>query len=127
MDKTVLIPLFRTKLEENYQAYMSEWLMLDPTALIENAEKIAIIKQIYRYLMEDRADVCYTEDHEYLLRFKNPLEVIYDELVYEGYKILDSDLVSYSVWTLHDRSDAECDYEVDSMFAQQEHDEELEV
>jgi hypothetical protein len=101
---------FLKKLDENYQTYLSKWLTLDAVALIENAEKIAVIKQTYQQIKDEHGSF-YNECMAYLMQFENPLEVISDDL--GMLPIVDRDDVGHALWQLSDQRDADCDYELD--------------
>ena len=62
---------FSLKLLECYDAYLAEWEKLPPNDLISRAEEIHIAHKLANELPEM---LSYSE-MEYLLRFKNPLEV----------------------------------------------------
>lgn len=116
---------FLKKLDKNYQNYLSEWMNLDAAAIIENAEKIAVIKQTYQQLKDEDSDF-YTDCMTYLMQFENPLEVISDDL--SVMPIVDRDGVGHALWELSDHRDADCDYELDMTVAQPDrNDEEMEV
>lgn len=101
---------FLKKLDKNYQTFLSQWLALDTAALIENAEKIAVIKQTYQQLKEEDSDF-FTDCMAYLTRFENPLEIISDDL--GMMPIVDHDDVGHALWELSDHRDADCDYDLD--------------
>jgi hypothetical protein len=106
---------FMKKLGENYQSYLSEWLTLDVAALIENAEKIAVIKQTYQQLKDEDSDF-YTDCMAYLIQFENPLEIISDDL--GMLPIVDRDDVGHALWQLSDHRDTDCDCELDRTIVQ---------
>jgi hypothetical protein len=118
---------FLKKLDENYQTYLSQWMTHDAAALIENAEKIAIIKQTYQQL-QDKYGI-YTDCMAYLVQFENPLEIISDDVgVLAEDTIVTHDDVSYALFHLYDRRDADNDYEMDSTIVQPDRDDdEMEV
>ena len=62
---------FSLKLQECYDAYLVEWEKLSPGNLIAQAEKIHIASK----LANELPDMLSYSEMEYLLRFRNPLEV----------------------------------------------------
>jgi hypothetical protein len=102
------------KLEANYISFMREWMRLEPIQLIEKAEEIAATKLVY----EELKGGGYSTDHlEYLLRFKNPLEVVRDKWIEEnGSDMVHDDELSHALWSIADTQDAEQDYELDEDF-----------
>lgn len=105
---------FFEKLEANYISFMREWMELEPLQLIEKAEEIAATKLVYNELKNGR----YTTDClEYLLRFKNPLEVVRDKWIEEnGSKMLHDDNMVHVLWSIADKQDAEQDYKLDEAY-----------
>ena len=102
------------KLEANYISFMQEWIKLEPLQLIEQAEEIAATKLVYNELKDDR----YSTDYlEYLLRFKNPLEVVRDKWIEEnGSEMVHDDDITHALWSIADKQDAEQDYELDEAY-----------
>jgi len=72
--------LFQEKIDANYVAYINDLQGLTSSELIDKAEKIAATKQVYQELKDGG---CNTDHLEYLLRFKNPLEVVRDKWIEE--------------------------------------------
>ena len=62
---------FSMKLQECYDAYLNDWETLSPGKLIAQAEKIHIAGKLANGL----PDMLSYSEMEYLLRFRNPLEV----------------------------------------------------
>lgn len=107
MDNQKTFQELRQRLDENYNAFVQGWLSLDTPALIEKAEEIAATKAVYKAL---RAG--HFRDMEYLLRFRNPLEVVRDQWVEEKNCVPDEEL-EHVLWTVSDRGDAEQNYELE--------------
>ncbi len=102
------------KLEANYISFMREWLKLEPLQLIEKVEEIAATKLVYEELKNGGYDA---EHLEYLLRFKNPLEVVRDKWIEEnGSNMVPDDDMTHALWSIADTRDAEQDYELDEAF-----------
>jgi hypothetical protein len=119
---------FLRKIEENYQTYLSKWMAINAASLIENAEKIAVIKQTYQQLQDEYGSF-YSDCLAYLIQFENPLEIISDDVsVLAEDTIVTHDDVSYALVHLYDRRDADNDYEMDSTIVQPDRDDdEMEV
>lgn len=102
------------KLEANYISFMKEWLKLEPLQLIEKAEEIAATKLVF----EKMKDGGYDMDHqEYLLRFKNPLEVVRDKWIEEnGSEMVHDEDMDHALWSIADKQDAEQDYKLDEAY-----------
>ncbi|WP_028513888.1 hypothetical protein [Ruminococcus flavefaciens] len=102
---------FRKKVAECYQKYKQEWENESNEYLIANAERIAVINKIVEMLPD------ITNDYEmnYLIRFKNPLTVIVDELVtWYGLntQVLNENL-GRVLFTIADRQDLDSDYDME--------------
>lgn len=102
---------FRKKVAECYQKYKQEWENESKEYLIDNAERIAVINKIAEMLPD------ITNDYEmnYLIRFKNPLTVIVDELVtWYGLntQVLNENL-GRVLFTIADRQDLDIDYDME--------------
>jgi len=69
---------FYKKLDRNYADFVSAWLEMEPTMLIQEAEEIAATKLVYDEL---KGASYHTEHIEPLLKFENPLEVARDAWV----------------------------------------------
>lgn len=106
------------KLEANYISFMREWLKLEPIQLIEKVEEIAATKLEFEELKNGG---CSADNLEYLLRFKNPLEVVRDKWIEEnGSEMVHDDDMNHALWAIADTRDAEQDYELDETFLQPE-------
>lgn len=106
------------KLKNNYDEYERECLAKTPQEIIENAQRIYFAQQIYK----NTADVVNDNEAEYLLQFKNPLEILCDSL--ESSVSVDliyaDDTFSYLVGNLADQQSADYDYEKDSDITEKE-------
>ena len=77
---------FSTRIRENYEAFLKDWLSQEPEELVSYAEEIAATKLLAKSVPE----VANAEDIEFLMRFENPLEVVRDGwMSYEGADITD--------------------------------------
>lgn len=114
MDKKDIEKELSEKLEANYIFFVKEWVKLEPLQLIEKAEEIAATKLVF----EELKDGGYDTDHlEYLLRFKNPLEVARDKWIEENGsgRAHDEDM-DHALWSIADTRDAEQDYGLDEAY-----------
>ena len=103
---------FTQKVQACFEEYQASWQKLQPRELIASAGEIHAIQQLAKKL----PGFASKEDMEYLVRFKNPLEVAADAWSNDvGYSILDDDL-EHVLWELRDRGDAEYDYELEPEF-----------
>lgn len=102
---------FRKKVAECYQKYKHEWENESNEYLITNAERIAVINKIAEML----PDIINDHEMNYLIRFKNPLTVIVDELVtWYGLntQVLNENL-GRVLFTIADRQDLDSDYDME--------------
>ena len=103
----------KEKLRTCFNQYKARWLQKRPEALIEEAEEIASVQRMFKEL----PDAVTEEDAEYLLRFKNPLEVFSDswQSMNGSGSVVDDDM-SYILWELRDKQSAKFDYEMEPEF-----------
>ena len=95
---------FERKITENYAAFKASWLKMSPAALIDQADEIAVIQRMAAELPGCVSD----EDIAYLLRFKNPLEVVSDQWQEEnGPETNVDEEMSHVLWNIRDKQDAE--------------------
>ena len=95
------------RIQENYAAFTGQWSALSPSELIEKAEEIYAAQMVKEHLMrsvdEQRA--------EWLLRFKNPLEIMRDKWINEnGMEMVHDEDFSHAVWAVMDCQDTESLY-----------------
>lgn len=119
MDKQEIVQKLKAKFEDNYRSYLQNLQGMNSHELIEKAEELAATKLVYQELKDGEYNVDYLE---YLLRFRNPLEVLRDQWLKERGAIFAEDM-EHVLWTLADKGDAEQDYELDAEFCAPEHDE----
>ena len=106
----------KEKLQTCYDRYKAGWLQKRPEVLSEEAEEIASVQRMFREL----PDAVTEEDAEYLLRFKNPLEVVSDSWQsMNGSGAVVNDDMSYILWDLRDKQSAEFDYEMEPEYYDQ--------
>ena len=123
MNEKDLRQQLREKVDANYNAFLREWLGLEPTELIERAEEIAAARLVRRELKNGGYNADYLE---YLLRFRNPLEVVRDQWL-QGRGIALEEDMEHILWKLADTKDAEQDCELDEAFLAPEQDEEVQM
>ena len=104
------------KLQRCFDQYKAGWLQKRPDVLIEEAEGIASVQRMFKEL----PDAVTEEDAEYLLRFKNPLEVVSNSWQsMNGSGTVVNDDMSYILWELRDKQSAEFDYELEPEYYEQ--------
>ena len=102
--------LLKQKVEDCYKEFYNSWLMKQPIDLARRAEEIASIQR----MAEELPSAVTEEDAKYLLRFKNPLEVVSDrwQSMNGSGTVVDGDM-RHILWELRDRRDAEQEYEME--------------
>ena len=100
---------FQRKIKICYAKQVKEWMQLDLKELIDNASRIDITKQIAEILSDVTTDI----EIDYLMQFKDPLKIVTDVwIVGNGASSIDFDeQLSWLVWELTDRHDADGFYE----------------
>ena len=101
---------FERKIKDCYQRFEAGWLQKSPAELIEAAEEIASVQRMAKELPSSAAE----QDMAYLLRFKNPLEVVADAWQdMNGSGSVVDDEMTHILWEIQDRRAAEADYEME--------------
>jgi len=114
MEKKDIEKELSEKLEANYISFMKEWVKLEPLQLIEKGEEIVATKLVFEELKDGGYDMKHLE---YLLRFKNPLEVVRDKWIEEnGSEMVHDEDMDHALWSIADKQDAEQDYELDEAY-----------
>lgn len=110
--------LLRQRVNANLAAYKERWLKMTPTELIARCEELEAVTRMAQELPSAVSD----EDAEYLLRFKNPLEVVSDEWISRNGidALIVDDEMSHLLWSLQDRGDAEQSYEIEPEFSDED-------
>ena len=102
--------LLKQKVEDCYKEFYDSWLLKQPIDLVERAEEIASIQR----MVEELPDAVTEEDAAYLMRFKNPLEVVSDRWQsMNGSGTVVDDEMRHILWELRDRREAEQEYEME--------------
>ena len=102
----------KAKVMENYDAFKVKWLKMEPIELIGICDQMESVTRMMKELPSSVSE----EQAEYLLRFKNPLEVVSDEwLSRNGMDslIIDDEMTDI-LWNLTDRHEAEDYYEMEN-------------
>ncbi len=100
------------KLNQNLDDYQRQTWSMTGSQVYAIANEIAATQFCYSQLAGNLEDWP-LEDLEYLLRFKNPLEVVRDQWVSEQSNDL-SESIGHALWELRDKCAAEEDYELDT-------------
>lgn len=108
----------KQKVNTNFAGYKEQWLKMSPTELIDRCEELEAVTRMAQELPSAVSD----EDAEYLLRFKNPLEVVSDEWISRNGidSLIVDDEMSHLLWSLQDRGDAEQCYEMEPEFSDED-------
>lgn len=110
--------LLKQKVNANFAEYKERWLKMSPSELIDRCEELEAVTRMAQELPSAVSD----EDAEYLLQFKNPLEVVSDEWISRNGidSLIVDDEMSHLLWSLQDRGDAEQDYEMEPEFSDED-------
>lgn len=110
--------LLKQKVTANFAEYKEQWLKMSPAELIDRCEELEAVTRMAQELPSAVSD----KDAEYLLQFKNPLEVVSDEWISRNGidSLIVDDEMSHLLWSLQDKGDAEQCYEMESEFADEE-------
>ena len=109
------VALLKEKLESNLRDYRNDWLTLPKEELIDRAEEVYSVSIIAAFLPKTVSE----KQTEYLLQFRNPLEVVSDEWL--GRNSFD-EMIEYG-----DHLRAAVSYIVDSGYAEECYDLEPEL
>ena len=101
---------FDSKIKDCYSEYEKQWMQLGIKELLDNAEEIATVQHMAYELPAYASD----KEKEYLLKFKNPLEVVSDFWIENGYETLVIDDLQLVLNRIVYDKDAEADYEMEA-------------
>lgn len=103
--------LLKQKVNANFAEYKENWMKMSPAELIDRCEELDAVTRMAQELPSAVSD----ENAEYLLQFKNPLEVVSDEWISRNGidSLIVDDEMSHLLWSLQDRGDAEQCYEME--------------
>ena len=112
MQNTNAKKLFAEKIDACYKEYKTGWLQLSKEEIIGKVEEIEAVTRIAKTLPEQVTD----EAAEYLLRFKNPLEVVSDEWINRNGMdaLVIDDEMEHILWELLDKKYAEMNYAMET-------------
>lgn len=107
--------LLKQKVDANFAEYKERWLKMQPVELIERSEELEAVTRMAREL----PSVASEDEAEYLLRFKNPLEVVSDMWIdrYGSEPLIVADDMEHILWRVTDGGDADADYEMEPEFS----------
>ena len=110
--------LLKKKVLENYEEFKTKWLQMEPVDLIEQCDQVEGVTRMMQELTSSISD----EDAKYLLRFKNPLEVVSDEWISRNGMdslVIDNEM-NHLLWSLQNKSDVEQCYEMEPEFSDED-------
>lgn len=103
---------FSEKIAECYQCYKDQWKEMDSNELVNQAEEIAAVQRLATAIPEVVAD----SEIEYLMKFKNPLEIVVEywlnDSAYNS-PLLGEEIESV-IYQIVDKGDADSIYEMES-------------
>ena len=99
---------FEQKIRECFEAYQEQWLKKEPLDLVEHSDEISAI----RNLASDLPGIVSQEEMDYLLRFKNPLEVASDAWCGSVFSEIDEEEFSQALFEARDRYDLDKTFEL---------------
>lgn len=99
---------FEHKLRECLKDYMDAWLQKQPLDLVERSDEISAI----RNLAADLPDMLNQGEMEYLLRFKNPLEVASDAWCGSAFVEIGEEEFREAIFETRERYDLDEHYEL---------------
>lgn len=108
--------LLREKILSNYAEYKTQWLHMQPEELIAHCEELEAVTRMAQELPMAISE----ENAKYLLRFKNPLEVVSDEWINRNGidSLIINDEMSDILWTLKDNRNPEDFYDMEPDFCE---------
>lgn len=95
----------RERIDVNYRSYIQQLRKQPAASLIEQAAEIAAVKLVY----EELTNCCNPDDTEYLLRFKNPLQLVSDQWLAEQ-NVSHKDEMVHVLWNITDKGLGEGEY-----------------
>lgn len=105
MERKKLERKLQERIEANYRSYLQQLQNRPAADLIEQAAEIAAVKLVYDELMGG----CNPDYAEYLLRFKNPLQLVSDQWLTEQ-NVSHADEMDHVLWSITDKGLGEGDY-----------------
>lgn len=104
----------KQKLLSCFEEYKAGWLQMSPAELIARCEELEAVTRMMEILLTAVTE----EEAAYLLRFKNPLEVVSNEWISRNGidALIADDEMSHILWHLVEDRAAEDDYETESEY-----------
>ena len=104
--------LFSDKIAECHQNYKAQWEGLETDELIDRAEEIAAVQRLAAAIPEVVTDT----EMEYLMKFKNPLEIVVDRWLDDSAynSPLLGEQIESVIYQIVDKGDADSIYETES-------------
>ncbi len=108
--------LLKRKVSDNFAAYREKWMRMQPRELIDICEELEAVTRMAETLPSAASE----EYARYLLRFKNPLEVVSDEWISRNGidALVVDDEMTHILWHIMDSGDAETVYELEPEFTE---------
>ena len=108
----------KQKIADNYASFREGWLKLSPAELIGRCEELEAVTRMAETLPSAVSE----EDAEYLLRFKNPLDVVSDAWISRNGidSLIVDDEMSHLLWSLQEHGDAEQCFEMEPEFSDED-------
>ena len=107
---------FENKIRKCLSLHEEAWRKLTPDALVEQAEAIAS----FQFMARRSVQLAGEEEMAYLLRFKDPLNVLTNYLNDQiGMNPAEDETVRSILWEITDKQDAEQIYEMEPEFCKQ--------
>ena len=96
-----LLEKFKSKIEQNYNQYIVNIKRLKKADIINKAAEISEMQQLYKeFSHPEYFDVCHIR---YLLQFKNPLNLMFDSIIYCDVDRMDA--IRWRLWYIVDKGD----------------------
>ncbi len=113
-DEKNAVKRLKEKIEAGYKEKYAYWMKQSPEWLVEMADEIVAVQQ----MREELVDYVSEEEAEYLLRFKDPLEVVSDywaDMIDPGGSI--GEMLFHTLWEIRDKGEAEEAFALEPEFA----------
>lgn len=99
------------KVKAEYARFISNWHGLTHDQLIEEAEKISIVKKVYKQLTEGISEL----QAEYFVMFCNPLEAVSDEVVAKNEEPQE-ELINWTIDDMYEDGDGGAYYDMEDEY-----------
>ena len=110
--------LLKQKVSDNFAMYRERWLKMQPSELIDCCEEMEAVTRMAKELPSAVSE----ENAQFLLRFRNPLEVVSDAWISRNgiESLIVDDEMSHLLWSLRDQGDIEEYYEMEPEFSDED-------